>query len=167
MRALWVMFLAVLPLTAAAGELELVVGQVVGGLPTRVTLAGAPPGATAWFVGTVRGLGPEGCSRWLGRCTDLRSPVMMGNAPVDERGIATLVVPAPRSLDDWPMVWVQAILSAPGRAPFVVPGPTARRTGWLGCRAGGDPVCTPDGTTQPNVCTAEVLGWTSEPGACP
>ncbi|MCB9689505.1 MAG: hypothetical protein H6738_22350 [Alphaproteobacteria bacterium] len=72
--------------------------QLLAGFPTNLAAAGAQPGETVWFLGSLAtGAGP--CPALLGgQCLDLLQPQVLGSAVADANGSAVLQVLVPAGI---------------------------------------------------------------------
>ncbi|MCA9489691.1 MAG: hypothetical protein KC621_07195 [Myxococcales bacterium] len=83
--------------------------QLLAGSPTNLAAAGAQPGETVWFLGSLSsGAGP--CPALLGgQCLDLVQPQLLGSAVADASGGAVLNVGVPAGISGR-TVYVQAAI---------------------------------------------------------
>lgn len=68
------------------------------------TLTGSPPGSTAYFLGSTRGLGST-CGPGNAVCVDLDRAFILGSAPVNQNGRANLTIRVPRGAPAGPIAF--------------------------------------------------------------
>ena len=138
-------------------RIDLVVGQLAPGLPTRLTARTAPAGTRIYFAMSTRGPG-QTCPPILGgTCLDIAAASQLGVVPTNRQGYAELQITPPRGLRNGVDVWVQAVAIDPnGRVIKSAVIPTS--TGAMACPAIYAPECGIDGITYGNGCELGLSG---------
>ncbi|MCB9681240.1 MAG: hypothetical protein H6733_07180 [Alphaproteobacteria bacterium] len=136
----------------------MVVSEMFGGAPVRLTWADLAPGTQVRFAVTLQGEGAGPCPAALnGICMDLLPPVYQATTAVaDANGVATTTINYPASASG------TATFQAFGFHPstgVVASNTFMRRIGPGICSFIFRPVCGIDGNTYSNDCLAYTAGW--------